>query len=219
MIKLARSYFFEFSGMPKSGKTTTIESIRHFYKRLGFKVRNYSGHDRRIDIDKSNARELNIVLASRAVEYIVAHSVRDREPTIHFMDRGIFDRSVFTEIEFRHNNISSDEANTLTKYLLMEDNCKLVDGLFVFSVPTEISLKREYNNTLLKMPGRIMNDSFLTEYQNVLAECYEKGKERFKIIDWITTEHDTPQQTSIYVAEQIWKIIGGNMNEFPILQS
>ena len=105
MIRLDRNYFFEFSGMPKSGKTTTIESIRHFYKRLGFKVKNFSGHDRRIDIDKSYPRELNIVLASRAVEYIVAHSVRNQEPTIYFMDRGIFDRSVFIDMELRHGEV------------------------------------------------------------------------------------------------------------------
>lgn len=217
MIELSRSYFFEFSGMPKSGKTTTIESVRHFYKRLGFKVREYSGHDRRIDIDKSNPRELNIILASRAVEYIVAHSVKDHEPTIHFMDRGIFDRCVFTAMELRHNNISFDEAETLTKYLLMEENCKLVDGLFVFSVPTEISMKREYDKTLLKLSGRVMNDFYLTEFQNVLKEIYENKSKKFKNINWITTEHDIPKQTSLYVAKQIWRIIGGDTNEFPVL--
>ncbi len=216
MIRLDRNYFFEFSGMPKSGKTTTIESIRHFYKRLGFKVKNFSGHDRRIDIDKSYPRELNIVLASRAVEYIVAHSVRNQEPTIYFMDRGIFDRSVFIDMELRHGNISCDEANTLTKYLLMEKNCKLIDGVFVFSVSAEISLKREYDKTLLKIPGRVMNESYLTEFQNVLTKRYEQEKEKFEYIDWITTEHDMPQQTSIYVAKQIWRIIGGDLNEFPI---
>jgi len=217
MTVLKRSYFFEFSGMPKSGKTTTIESIRHFYKRLGFKVKNYAGHDRSIDIDKSNPRELNIVLASRAVEYIMTHSVRDQEPAIYLMDRGIFDRSVFISIERSHNNISWDEADTLTKYLLMEKSCRLIDGLFVFSVSTETSLKREYDKTLFKIPGRIMNRSYLTEFQNALTERYEKEKEKFEYIEWITTEHDTPQQTSLYIAKQIWRIIGGNLNEFPIL--
>lgn len=217
MIELKRSYFFEFSGMPKSGKTSTIECVRHFYKRLGFKVRNYSGHDRRIDIDKSTPRELNIVLASRAVEYILTHSVRDSEPTIHFMDRGIFDRSVFIDIELRHGNISYDEADTLTKYLLMGNNCKLVDGVFVFSVSTEISLKREYDKSLLKIPGRVMNELYLTEFQKILTECYVKEKENFEYIDWITTEYDVPQQTSLHVAKKIWEIIGGDMNEFPIL--
>lgn len=217
MIELDRSYFFEFSGMPKSGKTTTIESIRHFYKRLGLKVKTFSGHDRRIDIDKSHPRELNIVLASHSVEYIMAHSVRNQEPIIYFMDRGIFDRCVFIDMEHRHGNISFDEADTLTKYLLMEKNCRLIDGVFVFSVSAEISMKREYDKTLLKIPGRIMNESYLTEFQDVLTKHYEREKEKFGYMDWITTEHDTPQQTSLYVAKQIWRIMGGNLNEFPIL--
>lgn len=217
MTELSRSYFFEFSGMPKSGKTTTIESVRHFYKRLGFKVKNYSGHDRRIDIDKSNSRELNIVLASRAVEYIVTQYVKDREPTIHFMDRGIFDRSVFNYMELKNNTISDSEAEALKNYLLMEKNCRLVDGLFVFSVSVELSIKREYEKTLLKIPGRVMNNLYLTEYQKALIECYESEKDKFKNIEWIITEHDNVKQTSLYVAKKIWKIIGGSTNEFPIL--
>ena len=215
-MKLSKNYFFEFSGMPKAGKTTTIEGIRHFYKRMGFKVRNFSGHDRRVEIDKSNPRELNIVLASRAIEYLMTYSVKTQEPTIHFMDRGIFDRSVFINIEQLRGNISDAEADVLKKYLLMEKNCELLDGVFVFSVPTEISMKREYDKSLINIPGRVMNESYLSEFQEVLADTYEKEKGRFKYIEWITTENDIPRQTGLDIARKIWQIIGGDIGEFPV---
>ena len=215
-MKLSKNYFFEFSGMPKAGKTTTIEGLRHFYKRMGFKVRNFSGHDRRVEIDKSNPRELNIVLASRAVEYLMTYSVNTQEPTIHFMDRGIFDRSVFINIEQLRGNISDTEADILKNYLLMEKNCKLLDGVFVFSVPTETSMKREYDKSLIKVPGRVMNESYLREFQQILAATYEKEKNRFKYIEWVTTENDTPRQTGLNIARKIWQIIGGDIHEVPI---
>ncbi len=37
-----------------------------------------------------------------------------------------------------------------------------------------------------------MNESYLTEFRNVLPKRYEQEKEKFEYIDWITTEHDMP---------------------------
>ena len=155
-------------------------------------------------------------MASRAVEYLVTYSVNTQEPTIHFMDRGIFDRSVFINIEQLRGNISDTEADILKNYLLMEKNCELLDGVFVFSVPTETSMKREYDKSLIKVPGRVMNESYLREFQQILADTYEKEKNRFKYIEWVTTENDTPRQTGLNIARKIWQIIGGDIHEIPI---
>lgn len=104
----------------------------------------------------------------------------------------------------------------MKNYLLMEKNCKLLDGVFVFSVPSETSMKREYDKSLIKVPGRVMNESYLREFQQILADTYEKEKNRFKYIEWVTTENDTPRQTGLNIARKIWQIIGGDIHEVPI---
>ena len=61
-----------------------------------------------------------------------------------------------------------------------------------------------------------MNESYLREFQEVLADTYEKEKGRFKYIEWITTENDIPRQTGLDIARKIWQIIGGDIGEFPV---
>ena len=34
----AKPFFFEFSGTPKSGKSTCIDTVSHFFRRVGFQV-------------------------------------------------------------------------------------------------------------------------------------------------------------------------------------
>lgn len=217
MTKLSRSYFFEFSGMPKAGKTTVIECVRHFFRRNDYHVRNFNGHDRNIGIDKSYARELNLVLAARAVEYVSTYSISDTIPTIHFLDRGLFDRTVFTEMLRKNEGISHDEADVLTQFLLLEQNRENIDGLFVFTVDPMKSLEREYSKTLIESPGRVMNDKYLLEYRETLIECYNTHKDGFKFSSLISTDTDLQKVTSELIARQIWKTIGGDINEFPIL--
>lgn len=216
MIKLDRSYFFEFSGMPKSGKTTVIESIRHFFRRKEFSVKNFNGHDRNVPIDKRDAVELNMVLAAHACEYINTYSVADNQPTLHFLDRGIFDRAVFTEKLRREGKLDDEEAESIKNFLLTKQNCKLIDHLFVFAVDPKKSLDREYSKTLIPAPGRVMNQEYLESLQITLFDCYESYKNRFRSSEIIFTDSDAPKETGLYIAKQIWEILGGQNDEFPI---
>lgn len=216
MEKIKRNYFFEFSGMPKAGKTTTIESVRHLYRRWGYNVQVFSGHDRTLGIDKKNQRELNIALALRAVEYIVLKSTQDNSPCIFLLDRGIFDRSVFLQMSYQMKAITKYERDLLIQLLFMQKNCQAIDGLFVFDVETEDSLQREYSKTLAKLPGRVMNYEYLNEFRTTLKNNYDEYSGLFSNRYWINTSLVAQRETGVYIAKEIWKIIGGVENEFPI---
>ncbi len=216
MQEIKRHYFFEFSGMPKSGKTTTVESIRHLYKRLGYNVQSFSGHDRTVGVDKSNPRELNIILASKSVEFLVKNSVNECKPTIFLMDRGIFDRSVFIRLAYNQRALSLEEKEVITRFLLLPNNCKMIDGLFVFTVNSEESMKREYSKTLVELPGRVMNVCYLNEFSTALNDTFNENNRFEGKKYWIDTTEQTPRETGLFVAKQIWKIIGGNTDEFPV---
>lgn len=216
MIEIDRHYFFEFSGMPKAGKTTTIESIRHFYKRLGYSVQCFAGHDRTIGIDKSKPRELNLALASKAVEYLAINSVNECKPTIFLMDRGIFDRSVFIELAYRKHAISVEEKEIINGFLLLPNNCKIIDGLFAFAVDPEESMKREYSKTLFELPGRVMNIESLKEFSVALNSAFNNISAFDEKKFWIDTTKLDQRETGLFVAKKIWQIMGGDVNEFPV---
>lgn len=216
MVRIDRNYFFEFSGLPKAGKTTTVECIRHFYKRLGINIQTFSGHDRNIGIDKAYSRELNIVLACNAVIYITKNSISNSTPTIFLLDRGIFDRSVFLQLLYQRGKISHEEKEAIIKFLTLPNNCKLIDGLFVFDVEIAQSLQREYSKTLFELPGRVMNYNYLHDFKKVLNQQYRKASTLFHEVFLVDTSLQSQRETSLFVAKQIWRIIGGDADEFPI---
>lgn len=215
-INIQRNYFFEFAGMPKSGKTTTVESVRHFYRRLGYNVVVFAGHDRTIGIDKGTPKEFDTALAAHIVKFLMINSFDNGKPCIFLLDRGPFDRSVFVQLDYQHNYISKEETKIITDFLLMNTNCSLIDGLFAFSVSPTESLKREYSNTIIEKPGRIMNTTVLQEYQQTLNKCYKDNCHLFKNVDWVDTTFQNPRETSIFIAKRIWTILGGFENEFPV---
>jgi hypothetical protein len=148
--------------MPKSGKTTICDIVVHFLKRAGLKVTEYHGGGKYAPIDKASLGALNLYLAIKAVDFIVTNVEREKtQCRIFIMDRGIFDRRLFTRALEEMNTIDSAEASTLLRFLELPRLMGHIDGVFLFLTRPDLSLAREYSNKLIETPGRVMNETFL----------------------------------------------------------
>jgi hypothetical protein len=208
---MTRDYFFEFAGMPKSGKTTICDIVVHFLKRSGFRVTEYHGGGRYAPIDKSSLPALNLYLAVKAVEFLVTNVEREKvQHRIFMMDRGLFDRRVFTRTLLNLKKIDAAEATVVSGFLGLPRLIDQIDGVFLFLTRPELSLAREYKNKLVEGPGRVMNECFLAALRTateVETAEWQKSAKHVRVID-TSAEDGNVLGCSRIVADDISRIVG-----------
>ena len=197
----------EFSGSPKAGKTTTIDIVNHFYRRLGFRVwAPTEGASKRTpyhlkkDLVAFNSWSLNYAISEILLAY---HNVDS--PDLIILDRGPFDSLAWMAMLRDKGAISLDDYNTIKKYATLEKWANLVSKLFVFVCSPQVSLERENESKLTTATGTAMNKEMLT---TMFAE-YESLTGEFKIYPTIptikvdTTSGTTQKETAYTVSREI----------------
>jgi thymidylate kinase len=186
---LTRDYIFEFAGMPKSGKTTIFDIVSHYLKRSGIKIEEYHGGGRYSPIDKSALASLNMFLAGRAVEFILVSAERERiGHRIFLMDRGVYDRCIFTIALQRMGKVDLQETDATLNYLTLPRIAQRIDGVFLFVTDPEISISREYKNKLVEVTGRVMNTDFLEILRSISLGEVQKMQQCFSNVQIIDTK-------------------------------
>lgn len=186
---LRRDFFFEFAGMPKSGKTTTLDVVVHFLKRKEYRVEEYHGGGRYSPIDKSAIASLNIYLACKAMEFIVTSAEKEKVYSrVFIMDRGLFDRMLFTKALKEMKKIDEEEFESLSNFLSIPRMTNKLDGIFLFVTSPELSIERENKNKLIVKTGRVMNTDFLSTLRRVSLDTINNPLEAFPMVTLIDTE-------------------------------
>ena len=194
----------EFTGSPKAGKTTTIDIVGHFYRRLGFRVWAPSeGASKRTpyhlkkDLVAFNSWSLNYAISEILLAY---HNVDS--PDLIILDRGPFDSLAWMAMLQERGDISEDNYNTIKDYATLEKWASLVSKIFVFVCSPQVSLERENESKLTAAPGTAMNNEMLT----AMLTQYEKlaGESRAYPIIRIDTSNGTSQKETAYkVAREV----------------
>jgi thymidylate kinase len=178
----------EFAGMPKSGKTTILEIVRHELRRREGRIIDFHGGGRYAPIDKDFLPELNTYLALEAVRFILELKTQvSPHDRIGLMDRGIFDRLIFTEALKMRGAISETEAEATSNFLIMRRLCTSVDFVFVFQTTPELSIQREAQGKLSPRRGRIMNADALVALRAAIDRTTEKYQSKFSNVSLVDT--------------------------------
>lgn len=188
-IEIRKDYVLEFAGMPKSGKTTVLDIVAHYFKREGLRLGEYHGGGRYVPIDKTAIASLNMLLAAKAAEYVLTTSERERDGTrVFLMDRGVFDRYIFTRMLEEEGRIDAAESRAISSFLLAPRLTRPIDAVFAFTTSPAISLRREYANKLVEREGRVMNADRLGNLRRLTREAVTELREHFALITEIDTE-------------------------------
>ena len=161
----------EFSGSPKAGKTTTIDIVSHFYKRIGFRVwaptegaSKRTPYQLKQDLVAFNSWSLNYAISEILLAY---HNVDHHDLLI--LDRGPFDSLAWMGVLRGRGEISEDDYSTIRSYATLNKWAKVVSKIFIFTCCPTISLQRENGSKLTSEPGIAMN-------QEMLASVLEQYK-------------------------------------------
>lgn len=159
----SRYILIEFAGMPKSGKTTVLDVVSHFLRRHQVPLSEYHGGGRYAPIGKDQLGRLNLYLASEALRYVLSSTQVGWAPKVHLMDRGLVDRTIFTEALLKVGRIGASHAGTIRNMVALPEVAGLVDVCAIFVTSPELSLQREQKNKLVQRDGRVMNTSLLSD--------------------------------------------------------
>ena len=199
-----RPSVIEFSGSPKAGKTTTIDIVSHFYRRLGFRVwAPTEGASKRTpyhlkkDLVAFNSWSLNYAISEILLAY---HNVDD--PDLIILDRGPFDSLAWMAVLREQDDISQAEYDTIKSYATLGKWAGMVSKIFVFVCTPEISLNREHASKLTTAPGIAMNEAMLAavlrQYESLTEEL-----EGYPIVKIDTSNGTTPKETAYKVASEV----------------
>ena len=114
-----RPVFVEFSGTPKSGKSTCIEIVRHFFRRLGYNVlAPAEGASRRTPYYlKDHLMAFNTWSASYALMHILEGLHGSDSYDLAILDRGLFDALAWFEKLAAGGDISPEVRDQVQNFL------------------------------------------------------------------------------------------------------
>lgn len=207
---LPRNFIFEFAGMPKSGKTTTMDSVAHHFRRNGIQVTEYHGGGRHVEIDKDHAQDLNMALTAKAIQFALTSPHQYKyDPRIIIMDRGLFDKYIFTLMYLKRGKIQQDEAAAIQAMISLPRLAGSIDQIFAFVTSPALSLEREHRNTLDLTHGRVMNKPVLEDLREATIHYSKPGAHSFKDVKLIDTEelNNDVKSTALMVVDRIREII------------
>jgi predicted NUDIX family phosphoesterase len=180
-----KAFVLEFAGTPKSGKSTAVEAIRHFFSRHNFRVHVLSERAASCPIPMKGHLFFNTWCATSMLAELLANVETDTD--IIVVDRGIFDALVWLKLQHQRGELTPKEAKTIEGFLLLERWSSLVDLSIVMSVSAEKAMKREVGQRITKKPGSIMNPEVLSTITNSVSIAQRQYKKYFKELVRIDT--------------------------------
>ena len=187
-----RPIVIEFSGSPKSGKTSCINSLELFLKRNSFNVKTVQERASVCPVSDKQSPMFNIWTACTALAGMIG-TLEDKNNVIDvlILDRGIFDSLCWFDWLVKKGRMDKEQREILENFLLMEDLVKAIDIVFAFTVDPKISIEREYTHLLTDKLGTIMNEAVLEEYRQSVCKMKDERKNFFhKVFDIDTSNLD-----------------------------
>ena len=194
-----RPLFVEFSGTPKSGKSTCIDIVTHFFRRIGYKVlAPTEGASKRTPYYlKDDLMAFNTWSASYALMHVLEGLHGSDKYHLAILDRGLFDALAWFELLSSDGRVSAEDRDSVHNFLRISRWRSVIDMVLLFRADAETSLKRENSDKLIEEPGRAMNPDFLDQLNDAYGTVEARYAMDFPLINIDTSEsQDTNPRTT-----------------------
>ena len=203
----ARPIFVEFSGTPKSGKSTCIDIVAHFLRRLGYKVlAPTEGASKRTPYYlKEDLVAFNTWSASYALMHLLEGLHGSDKYHLAILDRGLFDALAWFELLYVEDQVSLEDRDSVQNFLRISTWRSVIDMVLLFRTDATTSLDREHRDKLIVEHGRAMNPTFIEK----LNGAYDTVEERYsadfplRTIDTSSNKGTNPRATAEMAVELI----------------
>lgn len=178
LCSLSKPFVIEFSGTPRTGKTTTINNLYDFFKKGGFKVEiieefttsKYYKENLKKKIDFMNIGDGNIAIVEEVYKQLQESLKMDKD--IIFIDRSINDRQIWNYRRYMKGDMTEGQyCVTRDKYKVISK--QLIDFLLITYADPIVSLKRDYLSSLALEKRSFLNLENIEEYNQCLNDLRE----------------------------------------------
>ena len=201
LVYAPRPFVIEFAGTPKSGKSTSVESIRHFLSRQEFRVHVLTERAELCPIPMKGHLFFNTWCAASMLAELLANveTVTD----IIIVDRGLFDALIWLSQQEKRGELIPEEARTLEKFLLLKRWRSLIDVVIVMSVSPAEALSRENAQHITQKGGSIMKPEVLDAINTAVSYAIGQYKDQFPaIINHQTTGYSV-RESNVALTERL----------------
>ena len=205
-----KPYVIEFTGTPRTGKTTIINNLYDFFKKANFNVVLLE----EFTTSKKYKKEIKPLLKdkykkavyTKIPKYVLKKLEKtiDENPDIILIDRSLFDRTIWVDRLYKKEGISKKEYEEYLNYYLpiIKEKNNIIIGTYTDSLT---SLRRDYKSNLSLETRSFLNEQNVNEYNISLKNMEEfvnKEDVNFKLFD---TTDITVRELSINIVKEILK--------------
>ena len=183
-----RPIVIEFSGSPKAGKTSCINSLELFLKRNDFSVQIVQERASVCPVSDKQSPMFNLWTACMSLAGLIGTlENKKNQVDVLILDRGIFDALCWFEWLVSTSKMEEEQRRITEQFLLANELVSCIDVVFAFSVQPGISIEREYATLLTDKLGTIMNVKVLGEYLAAIEHTYSTKSKYFHKVFKIDT--------------------------------
>jgi predicted NUDIX family phosphoesterase/thymidylate kinase len=205
-----RPFVIEFAGTPKSGKSTSVEAIRHFLGRHGFRVHLLAERAAVCPIPMKGHLFFNTWCATSMLAELLANI--ETETDIIIVDRGLFDALVWLTLQEKRGELTAAEADTIENFILLERWRTLTDLVVVMNVSPEGALARENSQRITRKGGSIMNPDVLRVLSSAVEEAFDRFGPKFEAAFQHENSNQSVQESAVHLADEILDVLANFLN-------
>ncbi|MBQ6495056.1 MAG: HD domain-containing protein [Bacilli bacterium] len=208
LCALSKPFVIEFSGTPRTGKTTTINNLYDFFKKGGFNttiIEEFTTSRYYKEVFKQKYKDVSSTESNMAIIEEVTRQLEEALNSgkeIILIDRSINDRQIWNYRRYIRGDMP-EELYVESREKYSELSRKLIDFLVITYAEPLISLKRDYNSSLALEKRNFLNIDNLNEYNRSLRdlqELFETSVEDSILLDTSSMGMD---EVSVEIASQI----------------
>ncbi len=205
---LSKPFVIEFSGTPRTGKTTTINNLYDFFKKGGFNtvvIEEFTTSRYYKEVFKQKYKDVSSTESNMAIIEEVTRQLEEAlnsDKEIILIDRSINDRQIWNYRRYIRGDMPEEPyQEAREKYSAISS--RLIDFLVITYAEPLTSLKRDYNSSLALEKRNFLNIDNLNEYNRSLKDLQELFETSVDDSILLDTSSMGMDKVSIEIASQI----------------
>lgn len=212
LCSLTKPFVIEFTGTPRTGKTTTLNNLYDFFKKGGFDVglieefttSNYYKEHFKEKLKQMNLGDSNIAIIEEVHRQLNQSLSKNQD--IILIDRSINDRQIWNHRRFIKGDMNDTQYYTnKDKYSKISKD--LIDFLVITCADPLVSLKRDYLSSLTLEKRNFLNQQNIEEFNDSLKSNLLLFFESVDSMVLLDTSNMDLNDAAVEIASQIMPVL------------